>query len=600
MRSLVASLLVTASRLSKGLMMSSRTWRGACGLAVALIALLVTPSIATPASAQVPRPPVVVTGMNGTALVAVTLDDNTERLTFAVREQSQIQRNQAGHDPASVVLEVDDTSVSKVPDDPRFAFLGTPGERLWTLTQAGGVMPHWDTTGVPASRTATGGVSVRLESVDGPGRFSAYTLSETGEPTLLLAGEPDGPASMNLPAGSVLASAIWAFDAPGAYQLSLAAETTLASGASATGETTYRVQVPEAPGVPVQVAGDQSGGGVAPSAEPTEPTEPAAPAVLSEHIAAALQPVTPNAARTDPFGGVAAAQAGTGVEVAAAGHVDIGPRIIDGEWRLQVRDDRNPPQVWRELEDMIFQVVDQAKIQVPPSAAFSFLGASGEEVWILPQTEQPGVLWPGWNTQDISVTSAVPGGVAWSIDSVEGPGTFSLFFIDSFGGPQVLFEGSNGFPQKTDIPWNTHAHGNWAFSEAGTYCLGITMSATTAAGEQVSDSKILEYQVGASAFGSEKTCGDAPGGGGGAGGGDDGGSAPDSASIGVPVATPLPGGANPAASSAAGSGGTGSSGTAGALAATGNNAGEIVLFGFALLLAGAMFVLYVHRDEAGA
>lgn len=74
------------------------------------------------------------------------------------------------------------------------------------------------------------------------------------------------------------------------------------------------------------------------------------------------------------------------------------------------------------------------------------------------------------------------------------------------------------------------------------------------------------------------------------------GNEPGSASIGVPVATPLPGGVNnPSAQNPAGSGG---GATASALATTGAEPGELVLFAFTLLLAGAMFVLYVHRDEA--
>lgn len=593
-----AFLLVKPRRLPKGPNMTSPLWRRVGGLVVATIALVTAPSIAAPAAALAPGKPVV-TEMDGAALVAVALDD-ADRLSFAVRDTTQIQRNQPGHDPASVVLAVDDSSVYALPDDPQFAFLGAPGERRWTLAQPGGRLPTWDTSGVPPLRTADGRVTLRLVDVTGPGRFSAFTLSETGEPTQLLAGDADGPASMELPAGGSGGSAIWAFDTPGAYTLTMAAETTLATGASATGQTTYRVQVLEVPASPAgQEPGVQPLAGAAASEE-VEPGEAAGPVVLSERFAS-LQPLGPDAPRVDPSAAVAAAQAGDGVIVASAGHLDVGPRIIDGEWRLQVRDDRNPPHVWRELDTMIFEVVDQAKIQVPTGAPFAFLGAPGDEVWILPQTEQSGVLWPGWNTQDISVTSAVPGGVAWSIDSVEGPGEFSLFFTDSFGGPQVLIDGSKAFPQTTDIPHNTHAHGNWAFSEPGTYCLGITMSATTAAGAQVSDSKVLEFAVGAGAAGGRKACTEAPGGGGGAGGGSTGGggSSSDSASIGVPVATPLPGGVNnPAAQNPGGSGSGASGGTASALATTGADPGEFVLFAFALLLAGAMFVLYVHRDEA--
>jgi putative ABC transporter-associated repeat protein len=166
-------------------------------------------------------------------------------------------------------------------------------------------------------------------------------------------------------------------------------------------------------------------------------------------------------------------------------------------WTIQVRDDQASPPVWRNVPDIVLHAVDRAKIQVPAGTEFAFLGSPGAEVWLLPQVQQSGILWPGWNTQDPSVVSGVRTPVVWTLRGVDGPGTFVLFLTGSFGRPEVLFNSTQALPQQMNIPPNTHAHGNWAFTKPGVYRLSVQMSATTTGGQPVSDTRTLSIAVGA-------------------------------------------------------------------------------------------------------
>jgi putative ABC transporter-associated repeat protein len=190
----------------------------------------------------------------------------------------------------------------------------------------------------------------------------------------------------------------------------------------------------------------------------------------------------------------------------------MGPQLSGNTWTIRIKDDRSSPAVWRELADVVLQVKDMAKMTVPAGA--DFLGKQGDPVWLLPQSQQSGVVWPGWNTQHESVVSGVKGNVTWTLKGVDGPGRFALFLTGSFGKADVLFDSAKAFPQKLSIPLNTHAHGNWAFSKPGLYRLAVQMSGTTTGGKAVTDTKTLTIAVGDS---TDPNSGFGPGGGSGSG-----------------------------------------------------------------------------------
>jgi putative ABC transporter-associated repeat protein len=183
--------------------------------------------------------------------------------------------------------------------------------------------------------------------------------------------------------------------------------------------------------------------------------------------------------------------------VLGTGHADIGPRLIDGAWRVQVRDDTTRPPTWRDTDDVVVHAVDAARTTVPDSEVFAFLGTPGAGVWVLPQIQRPDVVWLGWNTQDPSVATAIRREMTWRVHRVAGPGAFVLFLTGNFGAPEVVFDSRKPLPQDSGVEVNTHVHGNWVFTAPGTYLVDVEMSATSQQGQPVSGRATLRIFVGA-------------------------------------------------------------------------------------------------------
>jgi surface-anchored protein len=181
-------------------------------------------------------------------------------------------------------------------------------------------------------------------------------------------------------------------------------------------------------------------------------------------------------------------------QVLSEGHVDYAARLVDGRLRSQVKDGTSAgPAVWREPSSVTFSVGDAARTTVPSSAPF--LGRPGDAVWVLPQVQRAGLLWAGWNTEELT-SAQVDGAVTWSLDSVDGPGDVALFQTGVFGEADILFGSADGLPDSRSIALGTHAHGNWAFGRPGSYRLTFTMSARLRSGETVHDTQTLPVTVG--------------------------------------------------------------------------------------------------------
>ena len=191
-------------------------------------------------------------------------------------------------------------------------------------------------------------------------------------------------------------------------------------------------------------------------------------------------------------------EASTESAVIGTGHVDIGPRMVDGQWSVALRDDSGAHPVWRDPDRTVLRVSDAALMAAPTGSDYAFMGAqAGEQYYVVPQTQNPDVVWLGWNTQDPGVVSAIDRGATMRIGSVSGPGRTWMFLQDgTFGKPRLLVDGQSGEAQDVWVDASTHVHANWVFTAPGVYTAALSFSARTTDGQQLSASTTLRFAVG--------------------------------------------------------------------------------------------------------
>lgn len=202
----------------------------------------------------------------------------------------------------------------------------------------------------------------------------------------------------------------------------------------------------------------------------------------------------------------------TEAAVLSTGHVDIGPRFVDDEWTLMVHDDTTSPSAWRDLSRTVLQVGDAALATIPDDPTYGFLGlAAGAEVHVVPQTQDPEVVWVGWNTQDPEVMERIDRGATLTLLGVEGPGTVTMYLQSgNFGAPEVLWDSTVADPQPLWVDVNTHTHANWVFSEPGIHLVTVQASADLIDGTSVDDVQVLRFAVGDSTSTDEALAAEVP------------------------------------------------------------------------------------------
>ena len=139
-------------------------------------------------------------------------------------------------------------------------------------------------------------------------------------------------------------------------------------------------------------------------------------------------------------------------EPISTGHVDVvDVDYASGALTVQLLDqtgaERDPATV-----DLV--VLPGARTTVPNNAAYAFLGAPGDPVWILPQTQNTTLLWPGWNATDVPSGAFQSNTLQMSLISVTG-GELAIY-TTSLGNPTVLFDNGNGLPDTRPLATGAH------------------------------------------------------------------------------------------------------------------------------------------------
>ena len=138
------------------------------------------------------------------------------------------------------------------------------------------------------------------------------------------------------------------------------------------------------------------------------------------------------------------------------GHVDLGPKIVESKPEILARDDSGETPLWR------------------PTRAIHSSTRAKESYWVIPQTQNPNVVWLGWNTQDPELIKVMGNGATMTLGNLQGPGQAWLFLQDgAFGAPTVLYDSTASSQSDIWVEANTHVHANWAFSAPGAYALSV-------------------------------------------------------------------------------------------------------------------------------
>jgi surface-anchored protein len=213
-----------------------------------------------------------------------------------------------------------------------------------------------------------------------------------------------------------------------------------------------------------------------------------------------------------------------GVPTTGTGHITVGPYInVDavhtdirmdfeaGAWSNEIRTDlafgtpnqggvSNPTRL--DFDESLLMVNPASLITLPSdlnTTTFNFLGRGpNEPIWVLPQVQKLGVLWPGINTESITIgtiASYTPTGdpratanarwLRFEMVNYRIPSNAHFSMSQSGVAPVVFWDSMDGVngPNETvignnvsDTFWiteNTHAHMNWWFTHPGRYEIDV-------------------------------------------------------------------------------------------------------------------------------
>ncbi|WP_405061579.1 choice-of-anchor M domain-containing protein [Kribbella sp. NBC_01505] len=456
-----------------------------------------TPPPTTPS----PSTPSCVTTVLSVGHVDVAARTVGDRLRFQVKDGTR-GTTPVWRDPATVAFQVKPEGDEIVPADPAYRFLGTPGSTIWQIpqTQAENLLwAGWNTEAVDYSKLS-GPVHWSLDKVQGPGKLAVFQFDQFGAPLISFDSGKQLPQSIAL-AAPTHAHGNWAFTKLGLYKLTFTYSATTKTGQHLTDTATLPVVVgndlkplcpsnpptatPTSPSTSSPTSSGPQPSKPSPGAPTTRATSPAersgttpttTPASSKPCITTPPPTTSPASTPIAPPPPSTTQPANTTL---SNGHADYAVRLVAGALQSRIKDGTKPgTPVWRDPATVTIRLTSAAGT-TSPGGAFGFLGPKGTPVWQIPQTQKEGVVWLGWNTEELK-PGQVPGNtVTWRLDKVAGPGRVSVFEFNSFGQPQIIFNSADGLPDTYQIPIGTHAHGNWSFTKPGTYNLTFTHSTPT-------------------------------------------------------------------------------------------------------------------------
>ncbi|MDO5031485.1 choice-of-anchor M domain-containing protein [Corynebacterium sp.] len=186
------------------------------------------------------------------------------------------------------------------------------------------------------------------------------------------------------------------------------------------------------------------------------------------------------------------------------GHVDIKAAQEGEAFSAVVKDETfqvDQKTVDRPVDQVILAVGENARVKRGSELAgkdFEFLGKPGDHYYLLPQTQNRDIIWPGYNTQALDYKQFKDGVVNLKLkpQSMPAGGDFALFLTKDFGGVNLLASSATK-DYAVETTFASHTHTNWVFNKPGVYKLELSYEATTKDGKQVSSQpQVLTIAVG--------------------------------------------------------------------------------------------------------
>ena len=161
------------------------------------------------------------------------------------------------------------------------------------------------------------------------------------------------------------------------------------------------------------------------------------------------------------------------------GHTDIGIDYDEtaNEWNLHIHDEVNDAE-YSPPTNALLIVKPEAHGYIPGGAQWSFLGTAGDDVWTLPNVEDPNLLFLGFGAEEIDTGIFVNDELTVALKGITGPGSLVIYDLDTFGNPVVWMNTRNGI-DGTDartVPPGLHQDLNFAFSAPGDYTVTFEAS----------------------------------------------------------------------------------------------------------------------------
>ena len=112
----------------------------------------------------------------------------------------------------------------------------------------------------------------------------------------------------------------------------------------------------------------------------------------------------------------------------------------------------------------VIRVPEAAQLTIPPG--FETLGPVGSPLWVLPASQDPGLLYLGLSTEGLDLNPQV---IDLFVRRIEGPAHVCVWQFDGTGGLAVTVQSRDGLTERDrlGLPVGAHQHHNLGFSAPG-------------------------------------------------------------------------------------------------------------------------------------